>query len=141
MPPTFIDRLYAVFTPGVYDQAFENDQLWVMAMAMKSMIAGLRNHIRKFAAARDGNIAITFGLLSLPVVIAMGGAVDYTRANAIKADLQSALDATALMVSKSAGSMTNDQVQSAARAYFGALFNNPAGYSYTLTVTLDTAGS
>jgi Flp pilus assembly protein TadG len=115
--------------------------LWVMAMAMKSMLVRLRNQIRRFAAARDGNMAITFGLLSLPVVVAMGGAVDYTRANAIKADLQSALDATALMVSKSAGSMTTDQVQSAAQNYFAALFNNPAGYSYTVTATLDTAGS
>jgi len=141
MPPTFIDRLYAVFTPVVHDQAFENDQLWVMAMAMKSIAVRLRNHIRKFAAARDGNMAITFGLLSLPVVVAMGGAVDYTRANAIKADLQSVLDATALMVSKTAGSMTTDQVQSAVLASFGALFNNPAGYSYTVTATLDPAGS
>ena len=106
-------------------------------MGMKSITARLRNHIRNFAAARDGNIAMIFALASLAVVGLMGAAVDYSRANAVKADLQSALDAAALMVSKSAPTMTNAQLQSAAKAYFEALFKNSEAGSALITATYD----
>ncbi|HET7681946.1 MAG TPA: pilus assembly protein TadG-related protein [Xanthobacteraceae bacterium] len=113
---------------------------WVMAMATKSIAARLRNLIRNFAAARDGNIAILFALASIPVVGLMGAAVDYSRANAVKADLQSALDATALMVSKTAGSMTTEQLQSAAQSYFAALFKNPEAVSFNVVATYNSSG-
>ena len=110
-------------------------------MAKTSIAARLLDHIRNFAAARDGNIAITFGMLSLPLVATMGAAIDYSRANAVRADFQSALDATGLMVSKTAGSMTNDaQLQTAAQAYFAAVFHNPAGYTYSVAAVRDPPG-
>jgi Flp pilus assembly protein TadG len=110
-------------------------------MATTSIAARLLDQIRKFAAARDGNIAITFGMLSLPLVVAMGGAIDYSRANAARADFQAALDATGLMVSKTAGSMTSDaQLQTAAQAYFASVFHNPAGYTYTVQAVRDPPG-
>ena len=112
-----------------------------MAMAMKSITARLRNHIRNFAAARDGNIAMIFALASLPVVGLMGAAVDYGRANAVKVDLQSALDATALMVSKSAPTMTTAQLQSAAKAYFDALFKNSEANGALITASYDADNS
>ena len=116
-----------------------------MAMAMKSIAARLQRTVRNFAKAREGNIAVIFALASLPVVGMMGAAVDYSRANAVKADLQSALDATALMVSKTAPNMTADQLQKAAQAYFDGIFQTglasggvvTANYkSDTSTVTL-----
>ena len=116
-----------------------------MAMAMKSIAARLQRTVRNFAKAREGNIAVIFALASLPVVGMMGAAVDYSRANAVKADLQSALDATALMVSKGAPNMTADQLQKAAQAYFDGIFQTglasggvvTANYkSDTSTVTL-----
>jgi Flp pilus assembly protein TadG len=106
-----------------------------MAMAMKSIIARLRNQVRNFAAARDGNIAIIFALASLPIVGMMGAAIDYSRANAVKADLQSALDATALMVSKSAPTMTATELQTAANSYFNALFTSAEAGATTITAT------
>ena len=70
----------------------------------------------------------------------LGYAIDYSRANAVKADLQSALDAAALMVSKTASTLTADQLQSTARSYFGALFKNPEGFSYTVDAAYNASG-
>jgi len=49
-----------------------------------------------FSAAERGNVAITFGLALLPIMTAVGAAVDYSRANAAKSVVQSALDAAVL---------------------------------------------
>ena len=145
IPPSFCDKLYAVFMTAVHILGLENEPDWVMAMAMKSIAARLQRTVRNFAKAREGNIAVIFALASLPVVGMMGAAVDYSRANAVKADLQSALDATALMVSKGAPNMTADQLQKAAQAYFDGIFQTglasggvvTANYkSDTSTVTL-----
>lgn len=106
-----------------------------MAMAMKSLVARLRKQIRLFAEAREGNIAIIFALASVPMVALMGASIDFSRANAAKADLQSALDSTALMVSKSAATMTASELQTAAKAYFDALFTNGDAKTTTITAT------
>jgi Flp pilus assembly protein TadG len=49
-----------------------------------------------FARARDGNIAVIFALTALPLVIAVGGALDYGFCLSNKSVLQSASDAAAL---------------------------------------------
>ena len=56
----------------------------------------LRDKFDAFSAAEHGNVALTFGLLLLPIMTAVGAAVDYTRANAAKSSIQSALDAALL---------------------------------------------
>ncbi len=56
--------------------------------------------IREFYADRRGNIAILFGLALLPIVGAMGVAVDYSFANESRTKMQAALDITALSLSK-----------------------------------------
>ena len=49
--------------------------------------------VRRLWAAERGNVAITFGLALLPIMTAVGTAVDYSRANAARSSIQSALDA------------------------------------------------
>jgi Flp pilus assembly protein TadG len=56
--------------------------------------------IRAFAADRRGNIAILFGLTLLPLVGAMGVALDYSFANQARTQMQAALDITALTLSR-----------------------------------------
>jgi len=56
--------------------------------------------LRRFCTDAKGNFAIFFGLAIIPVVGAMGAAVDYSLANASRTDLQASLDNTALMLSK-----------------------------------------
>jgi Flp pilus assembly protein TadG len=109
-----------------------------MAMAMKTLIARLRGGLRTFVTAREGNVAIIFALASLPIVGLVGASIDYSRANSIKADLQSSLDATALMLSKSAATMTSAQLKAAAQAYFQALFNRSEAATVDLNVSYTT---
>lgn len=55
---------------------------------------------RAFCADRRGNIVILFGLLLVPLVGAMGVAVDYSFANQGRTQMQAALDLTGLALSK-----------------------------------------
>jgi Flp pilus assembly protein TadG len=56
--------------------------------------------LRRFCSDAKGNIAILFGLAIIPVVGAMGVAVDYSLANASRTALQASLDNTGLMLAK-----------------------------------------
>ena len=100
------------------------------------------NALRAFARAREGNVAVLFAIALIPVVAATGAAVDFSRANSVKADLQAALDATALMLSKEAASDTYNQLQTNALAYFKANFNRPGTENIGISATYSsTAGS
>ncbi len=58
------------------------------------------SHLRRFFSDTKGNIAILFGLAIIPVMGAMGAAVDYSLANASRSALQASLDNTGLMLAK-----------------------------------------
>jgi len=109
---------------------------------MLSVWKNLRRTFSAFALARRGNVAITFALATLPVVGAVGFAVDYSHANSVKAAMQAALDSTALMLSKEAATDTNTQLQSNALKYFQALFTRPEAKSVTVAASYSaSAGS
>ena len=54
--------------------------------------------------------------------------------------MQSALDSTALMVSKNAASLTSEQIQSSAQSYFLALFTRPEAKNVKFTTSYSTSG-
>ena len=108
-------------------------------MTKIAFIEKLRNGLRAFRRAEGGNVAIMFGLTILPIIGFIGAAVDYSRANAVKASMQSAVDATALMLSKEATSLTNAQMATKATDYFKALFNHPEATGVTITPTFSTS--
>jgi hypothetical protein len=64
----------------------------------------LRGQLRKFRAAEGGNIAVIFALTLIPVMTGVGAAVDYSRANATKEAVQSALDGALLAGAKDGSS-------------------------------------
>jgi Flp pilus assembly protein TadG len=78
-----------------------------------------------FRRAERGNIAIMMGLSIVPVVGITGAAVDYSRTNAVKAEMQTALDSTALMLAKEAAVVGQATVNTNAQKYFSAVFNRP----------------
>jgi Flp pilus assembly protein TadG len=88
----------------------------------------------------EGNVAITFALALIPLMYAVGAAVDYSRANSVKAAMQAAGDSTALMVSKNAASLTSAQLQTEASNYFNALFQRPDATGATVTATYTSTG-
>ena len=93
-----------------------------------------------FAIARGGNVVITFALATLPILGFVGAAVDYSRANSVKAAMQTALDSTALMLSKEASTDTEDQLKANALKYFTALFNRPEAKNIAISVAYGTTG-
>src|ERR1700712_3016392 len=100
----------------------------------------LRRSASAFRSANGGNIAITFALVTLPVVGTVGFAVDYSHANSVKAAMQAALDSTALMVAKDAATVTSAQLQTNAANYFNALFTRPEATSVAITATYTATG-
>ncbi len=92
------------------------------------------NTLHRFGSARDGNIAVIFAFALVPVIASVGAAVDYSRANSVKADLQAALNSTALMLSKEAATDTENELQTKALAYLKATFNRPGAENISVSV-------
>jgi Flp pilus assembly protein TadG len=95
-------------------------------MPIASIVHHVRQAANRFVGARDGNVAVIFGIAILPLLGLVGAALDYSRANAARSSMQAALDSTALMLSKdlSSGRVQPADVQSTAETYFKGLYKN-----------------
>lgn len=111
-----------------------------MRTALAAITSSITRAITRFAAARDGNVAITFALATLPVVGFVGAAIDYSHANSIRASLQTALDSTALMLSRDAASLSSTELQTKALSYFQALFTRSDVTNVTVSAAYTTGG-
>jgi Flp pilus assembly protein TadG len=105
---------------------------------MMSAWTKFRSALRTFRIAHTGNVAITFAFATLPIIAGVGCAIDYSRANSVKVALQSALDSTALMLSKEAATDTATQLQTNAEKYFSAVFTRPEAKNVTVTANFTT---
>jgi len=76
----------------------------------------------------------------LPLIGAIGAAVDYSRANSVRTAMQGALDATALMLSRDAQTLPSDQLNSKATTYFNAMFHRPEASNVQITPQFQQAG-
>src|SRR4051794_26756333 len=94
--------------------------------------------LRRFLRARGGIIAVIFALTTIPVVGLVGAAVDYSRANSAKAAMQAAVDATALILSKDAATLTSAQMNQKAIDYFYAMFNRTEVTNIAITPVYST---
>ncbi|GIK82240.1 MAG: pilus assembly protein [Pseudorhodoplanes sp.] len=79
----------------------------------------------RFIRNRDGGAAPFLALAMLPLMGFMGAAVDYSRANSARTAMQTALDATALALSKTAQGMAAGDLSGKTNELFAALFNRP----------------
>jgi Flp pilus assembly protein TadG len=90
-------------------------------MNTMSRMRRISNRIRSFVADRRGNVAITFGIAAVPLVLATGAAVDYSVANSAKAKLDAFADAAALSaVNKPAMALTAEVAKKNAENMFKA---------------------
>src|SRR5689334_10474049 len=110
-------------------------------MRIENVWQRVQNLVSRFAGDQRGNIMILFALSLIPVMGAVGAAVDYSRANSVRTAVQNALDATALMISKTAGSQTSSQLQTTASKYFAAMLNRPEAVTPTLSVNYNQSAS
>jgi Flp pilus assembly protein TadG len=111
-------------------------------MSGLSITRRLAQTAHRFAAAREGNIAVTFGIALLPMLCFVGAAIDYSRAANARSSMQAALDSTSLMLSKdlSTGTVTQSQISTKAVSYFNALYTNKDAQGVSISATY-TPGS
>src|SRR5262249_32735504 len=89
-----------------------------------------------------GGVAPFLALGLVPLVGAVGAAIDYSRANATRAAMQAAGDATALMLAKNTAALNGSQLQQTANSYFLANFtNHPEAQNVTVTVSYAQGGA
>lgn len=86
--------------------------------------------LRRLARSRDGNIAVIFALVSLPILAFAGAAIDYGSATRLQSKLQAATDATVLTLCQSASTTTTAQLQIQAQTMV-------AGYVGSAGLTVD----
>ncbi len=79
-------------------------------------------------------------LTAIPLMGSVGAAIDFTRANAARAAFQSSLDATALMLSKTAATQSPADLQTQATATFNALFTHPEAKNIAISATFSSTG-
>jgi Flp pilus assembly protein TadG len=107
---------------------------------MSTVWQTIRHRLAAFRAARGGNVAVMFALATVPVIAAVGFAVDYSHANSVRTQMQNALDATALMLSKQAPTLSSTQLQTLADQYFMAMFDRPEATNVSISASYSTTG-
>jgi len=98
----------------------------------------LRSRVRTFRHATAGNVILTFALTTIPMVGFVGAAVDYSRGNSAKAAMQQAIDATGLILSRDAQSLSEAALKLKADQLFKTLINRPEIQNIVVTPVLYT---
>jgi Flp pilus assembly protein TadG len=95
----------------------------------------------RFRRDQRGNISLIFTIAIIPILAAVGCAIDYSRVSRARTSMQAALDSTALMVSKdlSNGLITTSEISTTAQAYFNALYTDSEAQSVTINATYTAA--
>jgi len=106
------------------------------------LIGVLRARARKLLVCERGNIAMMFAFLSIPLVVAIGGLIDYTRSTMARTAMQDALDATSLALSRQANvsTMTASAMQTFVNNYFKTNYTDQDVPTVTLTPSYDASG-
>jgi Flp pilus assembly protein TadG len=102
-------------------------------MRFDSSLKGVIGTAASFVKADRGNVAMMFALAALPILGAVGAAIDYTREVNARSAMQAAIDATALMLAQDAPTLTAAQLASKAQSYFNQLYHHPEVGSVVLT--------
>ncbi len=98
----------------------------------------MRSRLREIRGANGANVTITFALATIPIVGAVGAAVDYSHANSVKVAMQAAADSTALMLAKDAAALSSSEMQTKGNAYFKALFTRPEATDLKININYTT---
>ena len=104
-------------------------------MSTHTIFARFHHIAPGFLLSQPAAMSLMFGLATIPLITSVGAAIDFSRFNSVKADLQGALDSTALSLAKEAASDTNTQLQTDALAVFNATFRAEREVAQTKTVT------
>ena len=96
--------------------------------------------LARFLTNARGGVAPLMAVVAVPVMAAVGMAVDYSRVNAARTAFQVSLDATALMLSKDAATETKEALQTEATKTFNSLFSRSEVTDVNVTPLYTSAG-
>jgi len=109
----FCIELYPAFTSSIHEFADKRQQKQTI-MIRSTLVERIRNRVAAFRTAGSGNVVIPFALLLIPLVGAVGAAVDFSLANKARTELEAAADAAAVgSVRKSSPAMAAAATMSA----------------------------
>lgn len=94
----------------------------------------IRNALSQIRTARDGSVAIVFGVAAVPIVAMLGAGVDYARVVSYRSALQEAVDAAAL--AGVTAQRDGKDATKAAKSFMAMKYGEGVG-SATTTVTPD----
>jgi Flp pilus assembly protein TadG len=92
-----------------------------------------------FAPARGGNVTIIAAVGAVPLLLAVGAAIDYSRISETSSNLQQALDSAALGTLRTAETATADNTRNAALSMFQAGFKTTNFKDIVFTSEYDKA--
>ena len=95
--------------------------------------------MRRFGTDRSGATAILFGLTLLPLMGAVGAAVDYSRAASFHSRAQLAVDGAALAIVREPATLTDGEIQGKGEAYVTAALGHALDVPRGVTNTRITA--
>lgn len=110
-------------------------------MSCLSVARRIGRSLAGFVAAEQGNIAVIFAIVLVPILSFIGAAVDYSRAVRARSSMQAALDSTALMLSKdlTQGTISPSEVNTKAQSYFTGLYTDAEAQGVSVTGTYTPA--
>lgn len=80
---------------------------------------------KRFCQDRRASVLPLFAVVAVPLVAVIGAAIDYSRTSSVRTEMQAALDATALMLSKETPGQADTALTAKANDYFQALYSRP----------------
>jgi Flp pilus assembly protein TadG len=105
------------------------------------LIAAIRECTRRFRVSESGNFATMFALASIPLIVSVGGLIDYSRLVVARAAMQDALDATSLALARQpdVATMSDSAMQTFSKNYFDANYHDMDVSGLTLTPSYSPA--
>src|SRR5437016_6766844 len=91
--------------------------------------------LTRFLQDRRASVAPLLAIGAIPLFGFVGAAVDYSRANSTRSSMQSALDATTLMLARNTQSLSGDQITQQGSSLFTANFPGSGVHNLTVTTT------
>jgi Flp pilus assembly protein TadG len=105
------------------------------------VLGKLSKELGRLGRSENGNVAIIFALVATTLVLATGGAIDFWRATLIRSQMQDAVDASALSLSKTVADLTTSEMDQSASDYFGANFSQTGLHDLSVTPSYDRTHS
>jgi Flp pilus assembly protein TadG len=112
---------------------------------MQGWLEYLRRKVDRFRSNCSGNVALMFGISMVPLMVAIGTAVDYARVTNIRTKLNGAADfATLASVAKDSNPFVVTPTQATVNQYFNAIASSIPGLTITnvtSTIVKSTSGA